>query len=86
MPEDVVELKRRKSDNFIDGDSVKVKHINPRHPNILKVENAQGQTTFISHYEMVVKQKVSNTTAIRDDSIDDKDSTSNIDSSYLDWP
>jgi hypothetical protein len=86
MPEDVVELKRRKSDHFIDGDSVTVKHINPRHPNVLKVENDQGQTTFISHYEMVLKQKIANTRDVRDDSIEDQDSTPNIDSSYLDWP
>lgn len=86
MPTDVVELKRRKSDHFIEGERVTVKHINPRHPNVLKVENSNGETTFISHYEMVLKQKIANTTGVNGASGEPEDSAQNIDNSYLDWP
>jgi hypothetical protein len=86
MPTDVVELKRRKSDHFIDGDRVTVKHINPKHPNVLQVENSSGQTTFISQYEMELKQKIANTTGVRDASLESEDSPQTIDNDYLDWP
>ncbi len=86
MPTDVVELKRRKSDHFMDGDKVTVKHINPRHPNVLKVENSNGDTTFISYYEMEIKQKIANTMGVRDASPDSEESSETIDNSYLDWP
>jgi hypothetical protein len=58
MPTDKVELTKKLSDNFDAGDELTVKSINPRHANILKVENGQGQTTFISHYDMKVKDKI----------------------------
>jgi hypothetical protein len=58
MPTDKVELSRRLSDDFKAGDELTVKAINPRHANILKVENNKGQTTFISHYDMIVKERL----------------------------
>jgi hypothetical protein len=86
MPTDVVELKYRKSDHFIEGDNVKVKHINPRQPNVLQVENRSGQTTFISHSEMVLKQKLTNTIGVQDASKSSEEPLQHIDNSYLDWP
>jgi hypothetical protein len=58
LPQDKVELTKTLSDHFENGDELAVKSINPRHPNILKVENAQGQSTFISHYDMLLKERL----------------------------
>ena len=57
MPTDRVELTRIRSDDFKDGDMLTVVGVSPRQPNTLKVENAAGQTTFISHYDMLLKEK-----------------------------
>lgn len=87
LPTDKVELRTRRSDNFQAGDEVTVKHINPRHPNVLQVENGDGKTTFISHYDMRFEQKGGQVSEIQTGSpaSDDSDS-SPISSSYLDWP
>jgi hypothetical protein len=58
MPTDQVELTRKHSDDFNKGDVLTVKSISPRQPNTLKVENSNGQTTFIGYNEMLVKDKL----------------------------
>ena len=57
LPTDRVELTSKHSDDFDTGDVVTVKSINPRHANTLKVENSKGQTTFVSYFEMFLKEK-----------------------------
>lgn len=57
LPTDKVELTKTLSDHFESGDELTVKSINPRHPNVVKVENSKGQSTFISHYDMKLKDK-----------------------------
>jgi hypothetical protein len=57
LPTDKVELTRKRSDVFDTGDVVTVTSINPRHANTLKVENSEGKTTFISYFEMLLKEK-----------------------------
>jgi len=86
MPTDKVELKTRKSDHFRSGDVVTVKHINPRHPNVLQVQNEDGQTTFITHYEMVQREKSVENAANQPRSVSNDEDSPSISSSYLDWP
>ena len=87
MPTDRVELKTRRSDHFQAGDEVTVKRINPRHPNVLQVENEEGQTTFISHTDMIFEQKSAENLSIKSTSPQvEPDDDTPISSSYLDWP
>lgn len=87
LPTDRVELRTRRSDHFNAGDEVTVKRINPRHPNVLQVENDEGQTTFITHYDMVFEQKNGETPSIQSSSSHmQSDEEPTISSSYLDWP
>ena len=58
MPKDKVELTKKLNDDFQEGDELTVKAINPRHANVLKVENSKGQMAFISHYDMKLKDKL----------------------------
>ena len=51
LPEDVVTLDRRRSDDFVAGEDYEVKHINPRHPNTLQLMRADGATTFVDEVE-----------------------------------
>jgi hypothetical protein len=51
-------LPKSLSDDLKAGDELTVKSINPRHANVLKVENSKGQSTFISHYDMILKEKL----------------------------
>jgi hypothetical protein len=50
LPTDQVELKYKKNDDFLAGDTFKVKHINPRHPNVLQLVNDEEMTTFVDYY------------------------------------
>lgn len=47
LPTDVVELSYKKNDFFTEGDQYVVKNINPRHPNILQLQDGEN-TTFVS--------------------------------------
>jgi len=51
LPGDRVDITTTKSDDFRSGDSVSVKHINPRHPNVVQVQTADGRTTFLNFNE-----------------------------------
>lgn len=87
LPTDRVELKTRRSDHFKAGDEVTVKRINPRHPNVLQVENDEGQTTFITHYDMILEQKNKETSAIQSSSVGyQTEDEPDVSSDYLDWP
>ncbi len=79
LPTDQVELTRKHSDSFDTGDVVTVTSINPRHANTLKVENEDGQTTFISYFEMFLKDKI----AARNGVLPQNDPVRN---KYLLWP
>lgn len=58
LPTDIVQLTRKKSDMFDQGDEVEVKSINPRHPNILQLVNGNGDTTFVEHYDIVLEDEI----------------------------
>lgn len=58
LPTDIVEISNKRSDDFKEGDEVSVKHINPRHPNVLQLENSDGQTTFVNYFDVKLKEKI----------------------------
>ena len=58
LPKDEVTLTRKKNDDFQVDDSFKVKHINQRHPNVLQLENDDGQTTFVDYYDLKIERKL----------------------------
>ena len=54
LPGDKVDITTTKSDDFRKGDSVSIKHINPRHPNVVQVQTSDGRTTFLNFNEFSV--------------------------------
>lgn len=56
VPDDLVSLKRGKNADFKEGDEFTVKHINPRHPNVLQLTNDEGQSTFVDYYDMNLEE------------------------------
>ena len=51
LPGDRVDISVTKSDDFEKGDAVTIKHINPRHPNVVQVQRSDGKTTFLNFNE-----------------------------------
>ena len=56
LPEDLVSLTRSKSADFKEGDEFTVKHINPRHPNVLQLTNEDGLSTFVDYYDLEMEE------------------------------
>lgn len=79
LPTDKVELKKRLSDDFQEGDVLTVKSINPRSPNTLKVENEDGKVTFISSYDMFLKDKMAARDGLQPEQLPERNK-------YLLWP
>jgi len=79
LPTDIVELTKSRSDDFKSGDDVTVKHINPRHPNVLQVENSSGQTTFVNYFDMDLKERVAPRDGVRPEDMPERNR-------YLRWP
>lgn len=79
LPTDIVKLTKAKSDDFKKGDVVTVKHINPKHPNVLQIVNSDGQTSFVDYTDMNIKEK----RALRN-GMDPQDLPAN--NRYLLWP
>lgn len=52
LPQDVVEITGKKNADFRAGDKVEVVGITPRQPNVLKVRNDSGQTTFVDYFDV----------------------------------
>ena len=57
LPEDVVELKTKRSDDFLEGSDYVIKNINPRHPNTVQIKNSEGQTTFVEYFKLEPDEK-----------------------------
>ncbi len=51
MPEDEVKLTRSKNADFKEGETLTVKGINPRQPNVLQLVNEDGLATFVDYYD-----------------------------------
>jgi hypothetical protein len=79
LPSDIVSLTRGKNDDFREGDEFTVKHINPRHPNVLQVADDDGLATFVDYYDMNLEEEV----ALREGQ-DPRDVPLN--NEYLLWP
>lgn len=57
LPTDIVKITNAKSADFKEGDTVEVKHINTRHPNVLQLVNDDGQTTFVNYSDVEIKER-----------------------------
>lgn len=58
LPTDIVSLNQGRSHEFAAGDEVEVKHINPRHANVLQLVNDDGRTTFVDYYDLTLEEEV----------------------------
>jgi hypothetical protein len=84
MPDDVVTISRRRSDNWDDGEEVKVVGINPRQPNTLMVEKEDGKKTFLAYSDVKTKPRSASEVAYAEEL---KERASDpIGSDYLLWP
>lgn len=90
-PGDEATLDRRVGDDFKEGTKVTIERSNPRHPNIVKLKNEDGQTTFVPYFDLTGNIRRFRTV----DGIRVPVDTPNeyggaqdqyIDSSYLEWP
>jgi hypothetical protein len=79
LPKDEVKLTRGKSDDFQAGGEFNVKHINPKHPNVLQLEDDEGRSTFVDYYDLSLERKVG-----RRDGVDPIESPER--NEYLLWP
>ncbi len=57
LPEDEVEITRKKNDDFDAGDKLDVKSISPRSPNTLQIVNDDGQATFMSYLDLRISRR-----------------------------
>lgn len=57
-PEDIVSLAVDKNTGFEEGDEVEVVNFNARHPNVLKLENDDGDTTFVEYFDVELEDEV----------------------------
>ena len=58
LPTDIVELTKKRNDDWDLGDVREVKNINPKHPNTLQLVNDDGVTTFISCYDLKMNKMI----------------------------
>lgn len=79
LPTDVVELNYQKNSDFLEGDEFEIKHINPRHPNVLQLINDEEATTFVDYYQADLTEEVADRPGVNPF---DKP----INTRYLMWP
>jgi hypothetical protein len=77
--EDEVRISRKRSENWDEGDTVKVTRITERQPNTLRVEDADGRHTFLSHRDVEFLSRAGGRE-------DPEESSDPIGSRYLLWP
>jgi len=77
LPTDLVELKTKRNDDWVEGGKYVVSHINSRHPNVLQIENKDGEKTFVSSLDLELKEKRSHKGDPRDNPRSNR---------YLLWP
>lgn len=58
LPQDVVSLKERHNADWKAGEEVTVRHINPRHANTLQLEKKNGETTFVTYFDLDLIEEV----------------------------
>lgn len=79
LPQDKVELNVQRNDSFEEGGVYTVKHISSRSPNILQIENDDGETTFVPYFELKLDEAI----APRDGVAPKESRQAN---KYLRWP
>lgn len=57
LPQDEVELIRGKNADW-QADSYSVKHINPRHPNVLQITDGDGNHTFVDAHDVELDEMI----------------------------
>jgi hypothetical protein len=58
LPTDIVELTQSKNADWTEGSEYTVKNINPRHPNIIQIEDKEGNSTFVPYYDLNLNEMV----------------------------
>ena len=58
-PQDEVNLKEAKNADWEEGE-YSVSHINPKHPNVIQIENSDGQKTFVDYYNLELERAFGN--------------------------
>ncbi|MEY2988772.1 MAG: hypothetical protein RJB13_2293 [Pseudomonadota bacterium] len=84
MPDDVVTISRKRSDNWEDGEEVKVIGINPKQPNTLMVEKENGTRTFLAYSDLKTKPRTEADIAYAEELRERANDP--IGSDYLLWP
>jgi len=57
LPDDTVTLTRGKNDDFQEGETLKVKSIQQRSPNVLQLMNEDGLSTFVDYRDIRLETK-----------------------------
>ena len=81
LPEDQVQIRQKKNDDWNKGEQVYIDAINPKQPNTLQLADDDNNKTFMSFYD--VKTTDAKTPVLVEEAEKQKDM---IDKSYLLWP
>jgi hypothetical protein len=84
LPEDVVTIRRKRNDDWQEGDEVEVKAISSRQPNTLQVKNENGRTTFLPFFDVEFEGRDEGTDVVANDTRARRRDP--IGSDYLLWP
>lgn len=83
-PQDKVELTSKYSDDFKEGGEYAVKHINPRNPNLIQLEDKEGNSTFVPYFHTELEEMVNTTEREKVDGVSSLNLP--INNKYLTWP
>ena len=72
-------LKQTKNIDWEADEEFTVKHINPRHPNVLQLINDEGETTFVDHYQVELEEMIGARDGVRPQEME-------VNNKYLLWP
>lgn len=79
LPKDMVRLNRTKNADWKEGQVFSVKYINPKHPNVIQIEDKKGNSTFVPYFDLCLEDKV----AMRNGKLPIEEPINNR---YLLWP
>ncbi len=79
LPTDKVILREKKNDDYRAGDLFTVKYFSKRSPNVLQIEDDKGNSTFVSHYDLELKERTVST-------VNPEDMSAPENNEYLTWP
>ena len=79
LPEDKVMLNTKKNDDWRAEENFNVKNINEKQPNTIQIEKDNGDSTFVSYFDLSLVEKTS-------DQRYESPSKNPISNQYLIWP